>query len=250
VLASLLVVAWRRRWILLICVVLALAAGWAYIQSVTPVYTSTAKLWLDYTGLRIASPYEPGSRPQTDKYLFTQAERIKSRPILASVMEALTPRSLRTFADVDVPGTHLQRNISVEVGKKEEIISVSFRSAYPVEAAEIVNKVVDAYMASRSEDEQRDSAKVLRILQDEMQRAKKELDEKQNELTDFQANRMPLALGSDQGGGVMQRYLDLQNNSSRCWRTARRHCGSTCRRERTFVPMRAQIRKRHRLKAE
>lgn len=208
---SLFVVAWRGRWILLTCVVLALAAGWVYIQNVTPVYTSTAKLWLDYTGLRIASPYEPGGRPQIDKYLFTQAERIRSRPILTAAMEALTPRSLRTFAEVDVPGAHLQRNISVDVGKKEEIISISFRSAYPVEAAEIVNKVVEAYMASRSEDEQRDSAKVLRILQDEMQRARKELDDKQNELTDFQANRMPLALGSDQGGGVMQRYLDLQN---------------------------------------
>jgi succinoglycan biosynthesis transport protein ExoP len=206
---GLLMVLWRNRWILLACVLVMLGAGAIYIQMVRPLYTSTAKLWLEYTGIRI-NPYELGARPQTDKYLQTQAERIKSRPILAVALESLLPRRLRSFAGGEVPDVHLQKNLNVEVGKKEEIIAVSFRSAYPAEAAEIVNKVVETYMAAQSQDEQKDSAKLLRILQDEMKRAGEELAQKQTELTEFQAQRMPLSLGSDQGGGVMQRYLELQ----------------------------------------
>ncbi len=206
---GLLMVLWRNRWIMLICVLVMLGAGAIYIQMVTPVYTSTAKLWLVYTGIRI-NPYELGARPQTDKYLLTQAERIKSRPILTAALETLLPRRLRTFTAGELPDIHLQKNLNVEVGKKEEIIAISFRSAHPAEAAEIVNQVVETYMTSQSEDEQKDSAKLLRILQEEMKRAREELGQKQTELTEFQAQRMPLSLGSDQGGGVMQRYLELQ----------------------------------------
>jgi uncharacterized protein involved in exopolysaccharide biosynthesis len=74
---------WRSRWTLLICVIAALAAGLVYIRIVTPIYTSTSRLYLDYGGSRIATPYEPGSIPRTDKYLYTQAELLKSKPILA-----------------------------------------------------------------------------------------------------------------------------------------------------------------------
>jgi succinoglycan biosynthesis transport protein ExoP len=216
---GLLMVLWRNRWILLLCVLATLGAGAVYIQTATPIYTSTAKLWLVYTGIRI-NPYELSARPQTDKYLLTQAERIKSRPVLASALAALLPRKLRTFADAEVPDAHLQRNLAVEVGKKEEIISISFRCAYPAEAAEIVNKIVDTYMTSQSEDEQKDSAKMLRILQEEMKRARQELGQKQTELTEFQVSRMPLSLGSDQGGGVMQRYLELQTMYTQAQRAA------------------------------
>jgi capsular exopolysaccharide synthesis family protein len=207
---SLLVVLWRSRWLMLIGILAAINGGIAYIQNVTPIYTSTAKLYLDYAGIRISNPYDPVGRPQTDKYLCTQAELIKSRPILTFAQDALMPQRLRTLANVNVPMAYLQRNMAVEIGKRDEVISISMRSPYPAEAAQIVNRVVDAYLASRSEHEQHNSAQVLRVLQDELLRTGKELDEKRNQLTEFQKDRMPLALGSDQGSGVTQQYLELQ----------------------------------------
>ncbi len=207
---SLLAVAWRGRWIILICVVVALAGGIVCIQTATPIYTSTAKLYLDYVGPRIPGP-DPGSLPPSEKYLNTQAELIRSRPIRTAAIEALAARRLRTFSNADIPSACLDRNITVDVGKREEIISVSFRCPYPVEAAEIVNCVVDTYMASRSEHEQKSSATVLKILREEMTRTKGELDDKQNALQEFQIEKMPLALGSAEGGGVTERYLQLQN---------------------------------------
>ncbi len=208
--SGLLTAAWRGRWIVLLCIMLALGAGVAHIKLTVPQYASTAKLYLDYGGIRISRSYEPGSVPQTDRYLYTQAELLRSRPILTAAVELLRKREMRTFAGVDAPVVYLQDNLAVTVGKKDEIIGVSFNSPYPPEAAEIVNRVIDAYMAGRSQHERKNSSQVLQILQSEMTRTSRELEEKRNTLEAFQANKMPLALGSDQSAVVTQRYLDFQ----------------------------------------
>ncbi len=213
---GLLPVLWRSRWLLAICIIVALSAGAVYIQTATPIYQSTAKLYLDHAAIRITSSYEPGARPQTERYLYTQAELIRSIPIIAVAADKLMTQGLRTFSEVDIPSAYLQKHLVVDVGKKDDTISVSFPSAYPVEAAAIVNQVVAAYVASRSEHGKTNFAQVLKIQQDDMQRTADELEKKRNELREFQKSGMPLALGSDQGGGVvMQRVLDIQSEYTR-----------------------------------
>ena len=127
---SLITVVWRGRWVMLVCLVLALVAGFVYIETVTPIYTSTARLYLDYGGIPITQSYESGRMPRTDSYLYTQAEVLVSRPILGAVFESPEVRRLRTFADIDIPMAHLRENINVEVGRRDEIVSVSFSSPY------------------------------------------------------------------------------------------------------------------------
>jgi len=208
---SLLAVLWRSRGIMLLCLLVAVACGAAYVQLVPPIYTSTAKLYLDYAGIRISNPYDPGSRPQTDRYLSTQAELIKSRPILVSASDSLKYRRLHTFAAADVPAAYLQKNMTVEIGKRDEVISLALRSPYADEAAEIINRVVDTYMEYRSEHEQRSSAQVLKVYQDQLLHAETELSEKRQQLDKFKRDHMPLALGSDQGDAMMKPYYEFQS---------------------------------------
>jgi succinoglycan biosynthesis transport protein ExoP len=208
---SLLVVLWRSRGVMLLCLLAVVAGGAAYIQIAPPIYMSTAKLYLDYAGIRVSNPYEPGSRPQTDKYLSTQAELIKSRPILLSATDSLKYRRLRTFAAADAPAAYLQKNMTVEIGKKDEVISLSLCSPYADEAADIINQVVDAYMDYRSKHEQRSSAQVLKIYQDQLRSAEAERAEKQQRLDKFKSDHMPLALGSEQGDAMMMPYYDFQS---------------------------------------
>ncbi|MEN6336752.1 MAG: polysaccharide biosynthesis tyrosine autokinase [Phycisphaerales bacterium] len=207
---GLLLVVWRNRWFMMASVVAAMVVGVIYVRSATPIYTSTARLYLDYAGLRIANSFEPGNVPKTDKYLNTQAGLICSRPILSLAVESLSSQRLRTFLDVEMPAAHVKQNLNVNVGAKDEIISVSFRCPYPDEAAAVVNSIVHAYMTSRSERGQRNFAQLLKFLQDNMDSARRELDRKQQEVTDYQRNGMPLSLGSAQGGAIVQRYMGLQ----------------------------------------
>ncbi len=195
---------------MLASVVIAIVAGIVYIRAATPIYTSTARLYLDDSGLRITNPFEPGNLPKTDRYLNTQASLIRSQPILGLAVESLSSQRLRTFSDVEMPAAHLRQNLSVAVGAKDDIISISFRSPYPDEAAAIVNGIVHAYMMSRSERGHKNFAELLELLQNNMDRARRELDQKQKEATDFQRQGMPLSLGSGQGGAILQRYAGLQ----------------------------------------
>ncbi len=207
---SLVSVMWRGRWIMLICLVLALAGGFAYIETATPIYTSTAKLYLDYGGIAVVQTQESARIPRTDRYLYTQAELLVSKPILGAVFELPEVRRLRTFANVTIPMAHLRKNIHVEVGRRDEIVSISFSSPHAAEVPQIVNAIVDAYLVSRSDSQQRNSAQVMKMLQEEMARASEELNGKRDELAEFQSTSMPLSLGSDQGSGVAQLYLSLQ----------------------------------------
>ncbi len=208
---GLLAVLWRSRWVVTICVVVSLVCGAVYIQTATPQYTSTAKLYLDYTALRISNPYDGSGRPQTDKYLYTQAEIVKSMPNISATVETLLPQRLRTFADVDIPVAYLQKEITVDVGRRDEVVNISFSSPYPVEAATIVNCIVDTYLAARAEHEKRSSTEVLKMLQNDMVSTTQELEAKQNELVTFQQTRMPLSLGSDQSNSLMQSLSRLEN---------------------------------------
>jgi capsular exopolysaccharide synthesis family protein len=121
-------------------------------------------------------------------------------------------QGLRTLADVDLGVAHLRNTLRIDVGRRDEIITISFDSPYAIEAAQIVNNVVDAYMASRSDHERQNSGQVLEILQEEMARATKELNERRDEFEEFQSSGMPLALGSDQGSDVVPRYLGLEGH--------------------------------------
>jgi len=209
-------VVWRGRWILLVCLVLTLTAGFIHIETATPIYTSTSKLYLDYGGIPIVQSYETGRMPRADRYLRTQAELILSTPILGAVFEN-NPEilRLRTFANMDVPVAYMRKQLRVEVGKTTEIISVSFESPYAMETAQIANALIETYMDSRSDHEQRNSAQVLKILQQEMERARAELADKRSQLEKFQLNGMPLALGSGEGSGVLRRYEEIESTCTR-----------------------------------
>lgn len=208
---GLLAVLWRNRWIMLICVLVALAGGVAYIHTAIPVYKSTARLYLDDAALRISNPYDAGGRPQTDKYLYTQAELIQSNTNVGAAIEALSPQQLRTFTDIDIPSAYLRKHITIDVGRKDEIISVEFRSPYPDEAAAIVNCLVDAYLDSRTEHAKKSATDLLSALTDNRTKTTEELQAKQDELAKFQDANMPLSLGSDQSGAVMQSLLMAKN---------------------------------------
>jgi capsular exopolysaccharide synthesis family protein len=179
-----------------------------------------SRLYLEYVNI-VPRTSEPGRLPQTERYLQTQAGLIVSRPIIAAALERLASQRLETLKDVDIPAAFVAKSIRIEVGRRDDIISISFDSPFPVEAAQIVNGTVEAYMASRSRNEQRNAAQVLEILQTDLKRVANDRSQKQGELEVFQTNQMPLALGSEAGGSLMQtRMADLQTELGRAQTTA------------------------------
>ena len=200
---------WRSRWIMLLATIGALAMGFIYVSKATPIYTSTSRIYVEQSGPKIITEMEEGVMTQSKNYLYTQAELLKSTPILTAVLETPGIRQMQTFASVDNHIAYLKKTLDTVVGKKDDIISISFKSPYPAEAAQVVNAAVDSYITFQATRKRSTSAEVLKILQNESVKRGNELTAKLKAMMDFKNENAALAFESRQGNVVIDRLERL-----------------------------------------
>ena len=206
---SLIEIVWRSRWIVLAATVIALGAAFVYLSKATPIYTSTSRIYVEQTGPKIIGETAAGVMTQSNNYLYTQAELLKSTPILAAALEVPGIKQLKTFSRVDNPIAYLKKKLDASVGKKDDLISMSFDSPYPTEAAQLVNAVVDSYVTYQATTKRSTSAEVLKILQNEKTKRGQELSENLKSMMDFKKENTELAFESKQGNVILQRLERL-----------------------------------------
>lgn len=205
---GLLQVALRHRWIILCIIILFLVFAVFYLVKATPIYTSASRVYVEQTGPRIISEYE-GVMTRSNNYLYTQGELIKSTPIIAEVADNDRIKQLKTFANVDNLVAYLKQSLNVSIGKKDDIITVSFDSPYPEEAAQTVNEVVDSYVKYHSTRKRSTASEVLRILQKEKIRRDQELSEKFQEMLEFTRKNGVVSFDNNGGHVVFERLTKL-----------------------------------------
>ncbi len=177
---------WRGRWIILAAIVVAIGAAVFYLQSTTPLYSASSQIYVDQSGPKILNDGGLSQESsQTGYFLATQCEVIKSMAILSIAAENPDLSQRRTFEASDNLAATLKGGLSVERGKMNDIITVSYECPSPEDAAAAANAVVDAY--KRYNDEQRHStaAEVLKILEHEYKDREAERDEKMKKMVDF-----------------------------------------------------------------
>jgi len=231
---------WRGRWIVLLITLVALAATSTYLFKATPVYTSTSRIYVEQTGPRIISETEEGVMTQAANYLYTQAELLRSMPILSSALKNLDVERMKIFSRsdnavsslkkwlesippfssaaeksgaeqaktssrIDNPIAYLKDTLDVSVGKNDGIINVSFDSPYPAENADLVNAVVDSYKAYHAASKRSTAAEVLKILQKEKVKRDEEFAEKLRAMMDFKQKNVALAFEGGSGNIIVDR---------------------------------------------
>ena len=205
---SLTKIIWRRRWIVLLATVAALAAGFAYVTVATPLYTSTSKIYVEQTGPTILTEVE-GVMTKSMNYLGTQAELLKSMPILSLAVEKARAKQTDIFNSVDNPIAYLRSGLNVSLGGEDDIMSISCDSADPVEAAQLVNAVVDSYVAYHEARKRSTSSEVLRILQNEHAERRAELLEKMKAMADFKKENSAMGFQTERGNVIVSRLEAL-----------------------------------------
>ena len=190
---SLVKIIWQSRWIVLFATLAALGGAFAYLSKATPIYTSTSKIYVEQSGPKILEEAE-GIMTQSKNYLYTQAELLKSTPILTSALEKPGVKQLNIFHEIDNPIVYLKgKGLDILVGKKDDIISVSSDSPVPVEAAQLVNAVVDSYITYHASRKRSTAGEVLKILQKEKVESDTELAQKLKAMMDYKKNNIALA---------------------------------------------------------
>lgn len=199
---------WRNWWIVLLVLFVALLSGVIYLLGKKPIYTSTSRVYVEQSVPKLLKEAEGTIAPSMN-YLYTQAELLKSTPILTRAIDNLDMVNMRTFSTVDDAITFLKKSLDVSVGKNDEIVSVSFGSAYPAEAAKLVNSVVESYI-SYNESSKRDTAgEVLKILRKEKLQRDKDIAEKLKAMMDFKKENVNLAFEGRQGNIILDRLSKL-----------------------------------------
>jgi polysaccharide biosynthesis transport protein len=206
---SLIQIVWRSRWICLSAVLVTLLIAFIYVTNATPVYTSTSRIYVEQNGPQIMSKTEEGVMTQSKNYLYTQAELLKSTPILASALDTNDLKQMKTFNGRANRAAYMKKMLDSAVGKKDDIISLSFNSPYPVEAAQIVNTVVDSYITYHATRKKTTSIEVLKILQNEKDKRDKELSVKLQAMLDFKTENLALTLEGRQGNVVLEKLARL-----------------------------------------
>jgi capsular exopolysaccharide synthesis family protein len=139
----LLYVIWRQKWLILTTMVLAAMAAVFYLNYATPMYASTAKVYVQQLNVAI----NPGGAPESQSinYLNTQKEVLTSEPVLAVASTLKDVLQSDELKDVKDPVAHLKAIISAEVDRGDDLIRVTALSPSAHDAAVVVNGVVDAY---------------------------------------------------------------------------------------------------------
>lgn len=204
---SLFQIIWRGRWLMVLSVLIALAAAYGVFRTRTPLYVSTSRILVE----------KPGSRPRYDlpqpagstsnNYLQTQASMITGREIIAATLRDPNVLTLPTFRGIDFPVEEVIRTLSATVGKNVDIIGVRAESAYPEDAAQIVNAVVQAYIRWHEANRQVGTADLLRELNTQLERRYGELRTKRKERMVFE-QRNPEVIESTRGG-IVSTTLEL-----------------------------------------
>ena len=198
---------WRRRWTVLATVAVFLAAAAIYLTQVRPLYRSTAVLYVERSGPRILSESE-GVMTRSQNYLHTQAELLRSTPILSAALNVAGVRQFAMFEGIADPLSYLKREgLTVSVGRHDDLIRLSSMSPNSTQAAALVNAVIEAYVVYQTRTQQSTSDKILQILYAEKAKREAELSERSAALARF---RQQHPISAMKAAGVNATMIELE----------------------------------------
>jgi len=175
---ELLEIFWRGRWIIVAAVVVAIGAAVLYLQSTTPLYASSSSMYVSQT-VKVTDTDGKSTPTQQDAYyLATQVEIIRSSSILNLAAEELRVRHVRSFETSDSPVTLLKLGLTVDLGKLNDVITVSYESPSPEDSAQAVNAIVGAYSKQMTNERKSTAGDMLKILQKQFSESETERSEK------------------------------------------------------------------------
>ncbi len=207
---NLLQIVWRRRGVAIITLAACLAVAGAYLALTTRIYTSTARLYVAQIQPPIASENLRMDDDHAATYLQTQSEVIRSRPVVNEALRRAEKEApLMTLAGAKNPLKQAQDLFKVQVGKRDNILTLTFESPYPAEAQRMLSRLVEAYLARYATEMQSATGKVLAILQDEKDKCNAEWNAKQKELLEFQRANGELSFENERGNVIVDRLARL-----------------------------------------
>jgi capsular exopolysaccharide synthesis family protein len=206
---SLLDVVWRNRWIVVASTLVCVAAAYVNVVLSTPKYTGQARLLVEQAAPKILDNSAGSDSAKSDTFLYTQAELIKSTPILDKAVQSVWANRPKAFEGVSNPAVFLKKSLVVTVGKTDNIITVALELADPQEATLVLNAVVEAYVSKYVEQKRSTTVEVVKILKKEKEKRDAELEQHRKAVEEFRKENPSLSIGDERGSLMTGRCTQL-----------------------------------------
>lgn len=194
---GLLQIASRHPWLVLLGISVGLLTGAAYLALATPLYTSAAKLYVPQARPRVLVEVEPRlSFDSNASFVNMQRTILTSEPVLTAALERPGVRQVSTLAGKPDVLAALQKQLRVDVGKKDDTLAVEFDGADRKEGELVVGAVVDAYLKQCANQGRQTAGELLKIL--EAERASSESQIQRQTTTMLELKRAAGAVSFDQ----------------------------------------------------
>ncbi|MGE3173743.1 MAG: GumC family protein [Planctomycetota bacterium] len=203
---------WRGRWLIAGLTLAAAAAGTWLAEQRGTIWRARSMLYVERE-----SPLMPGNDVslwvQSRNYANTQAALLRSAPVLEAALAAFGPRPL--FGDATNHLAWLQRNLKIAVGAQDELITVSLDSPALDDACDLVNDIVDTYLAFHADNNRETASAVLTDLTAQLERYEAELQAVHAEQVEFLRTHPGVGPSQDAGLLAAERYRELNNALTR-----------------------------------
>jgi polysaccharide biosynthesis transport protein len=220
----------KRKWVIIIGLAVGIAYAIFYIVTTVPQYEATARVHIDLsrsTNIGIEDLIEQklsGGENSSEK-LQTEIRIMQSESVVMEVINSLDLYHKRPFSELfkEQPynGTlspvqrfrlisAFQQATKVMVLPNTEIVEVHFQNSDPTVAAAVANQIVDAYLDRDLRSRFEGTTRVSNWLTTQLTTVKKQVEDSQKSLTDYQRQNNLLTLDAE-GGNLLTDSLRTVN---------------------------------------
>jgi capsular exopolysaccharide synthesis family protein len=221
-LSEALIVLRKRRWVLIVAVLLGLAYGIFRAESQPRLYDSYGRIQVragSSNEYRVSTVGEYGG--DSSSKLLTELEILKSDSLMLTVCREMDLANNPDFLEVKGPVPHkslddgevrqdtvhrLQSNLHVTLVPKTDIIRIDYSSLNPKMSADIVNRVISDYIQRSYQVRFESSRRVSDFLSGTLEGLKQEVETSQEQMMDMQ--RRLGVLGFDPNRNQITNSLD------------------------------------------
>ncbi|MBU1087806.1 MAG: hypothetical protein KKD05_09870, partial [Candidatus Omnitrophica bacterium] len=200
----------RGKLIIALSVILTLAATFFVTKVlITPVYETSAKILMREEKLNPKddfATYETGLQ-----FAITQTEIIKSKNVISKALDKIdfSSTKLKGFDRSSLKISKLQKNIKLNILEGTNVLELNIAQTNPVFAAKLANAMAETYIQDRVSLKQRTVEQIIASLDTEIQAAKNDIINVENELSEIASQDNMIMLSGSDMVLDLQKYADL-----------------------------------------
>ncbi len=224
-------IVFRYKWLIMFFLITGGVAAWFYADTVTPIYESNGTLLIS-TGMstddELSQIISQRTGMGTGSSLANELEILRSREFsrqIASKMMSEEPGDRKEFpvlwsedeegnfsrASEEVVTARIRRGLnSIRSDRDSDVISLSFKSHSPVEAAYITNAAMENYVESSTMQNRRAAEQTAQYLEREKEEIERNLNRSEQRLQQYMDNTGIVRV-DEQASGIVNEQVQLES---------------------------------------